>query len=165
MKQSESKSPVEGWTDGRYRAFIISTLRGGMRRFPNKWEALKNAYIGKQKNVKSGKMAAHYRCAHCGGAFPSSMVEVDHTSPVVDSGGWRSWDDYIARLYCSVKELQVLCKEDHKIKTQQEKSKRIGKKLPSSTPAKPLRTTSKGASGVRSATKRLTTKRKKSSRT
>jgi len=27
------------WTEGRYRSFITSTLRGGMRRWPPKWVA------------------------------------------------------------------------------------------------------------------------------
>ena len=114
--------PVEGWTEGRFNAFITSTLRGGMRRFPNKWIALKGAYTGKRKG-KSGREAAHYKCAACADEFTSTNVEVDHIRPVVDPvRGFSSWDEYVQRLFCPVDNLQVLCKPCHKLKSKEEKA-------------------------------------------
>jgi 5-methylcytosine-specific restriction endonuclease McrA len=108
------------WTEGRYRSFITSTLRGGMRRWPPKWEALKDAALGRKVNKKSGKLAMHYKCAACAGEFTSTNVEVDHKEPVVASTGFVSWDVYIDRLFCEKENLQVLCKPCHKAKTKEE---------------------------------------------
>ena len=109
------------WTEGRYRSFITSTLRGGMRRWPPKWEALKDAALGRKTNKKTGKLAMHYKCAGCAGEFTSTNIEVDHIEPVVAATGFESWDVYIDRLFCEKSNLQVLCKECHKTKTKEEK--------------------------------------------
>lgn len=117
------------WTEGRYRSFITSTLRGGMRRWPPKWKALNNAAVGRKVNKKTGKLAQHYVCASCRNEFTSKDVEVDHIEPVVELTGFVSWDVYIDRLFCEESNLQVLCKSCHKVKTQEEKneSKRVSK--------------------------------------
>ena len=78
------ESRVEGWTPARYKTFITSAIRSGFRRFPNKYIALKNAYIERKVNKKTGKLAAHYRCALCKKGFVSKDVAVDHVLPVVD---------------------------------------------------------------------------------
>lgn len=110
------------WTEGRYRSFITSTLRGGMRRWPPKWEALKDAALGRKINKKTGKLAMHYKCACCKGEFTSNNVEVDHIDSVVAATGFESWDVYIDRLFCEKINLQVLCKPCHKTKTKEEKN-------------------------------------------
>lgn len=117
---------VDGWTDGRYRAFITSVIRSGFRRFPNKYKVLKNAIVGRKLNPSSGKMATFYTCAKCKGEFTSTNIEVDHKKPVVDpKEGFIDWDTFISRLYCPVANLQVLCKPCHKKKTATEKVKRV----------------------------------------
>lgn len=113
---------VDGWTDGRYNSFITSTLRSGMRRWPPKWQCLKDAYVGKEVGP-TGRTGSRYKCAKCGGHFPSSAVQVDHIVPVVaTNSGFTSWDDYIDRLFCEKTNLQVLCKPCHKVKTKEEKT-------------------------------------------
>lgn len=110
------------WTEGRYRSFITSTLRGGMRRWPPKWVALKEAYVGKKINKKTGKQAMHYKCASCKKDYVAKDVQVDHVNPVVDpTTGFVSWDVYIDRLFCERENLQVLCSTCHKKKTAEEK--------------------------------------------
>lgn len=117
------------WTEGRYRSFITSTLRSGMRRWPPKWKALKAASTGRKVNKKTGKLAAHYKCAGCNNEFTSTNVQVDHISPVVDPAtGFLSWDVYIERMFCETSNLQVLCTECHKLKTKEEKN--ASKRLP-----------------------------------
>lgn len=149
---SSKETVVTGWTEGRYNSFITSVLRGGMRRWPPKWQALKEAYVDTRVG-KSGRKAKHYKCAGCKLAFPSTLVQVDHCDPVVDPVvGFVSWDEYIARLYCRVSNLQVLCKPCHTKKTKKEKtlSLKASSKTSPSTP--------KVASTARSSRKKSTKK-------
>jgi 5-methylcytosine-specific restriction endonuclease McrA len=93
-----------------------------MRRWPPKWVALKEAYVGKKINKKTGKQAMHYKCASCKKDYVAKDVQVDHVNPVVDpTTGFVSWDVYIDRLFCERENLQVLCSTCHKKKTAEEK--------------------------------------------
>lgn len=112
------------WTEGRFKSFIVSGLRGVYRRFPNKYETLKEAFVGKKENVKTKRQAAHYKCASCGEDYPASEVNVDHIDPVVDPVvGFVDWNTFIERLFCGKENLQVLCTECHTKKTNEEKRK------------------------------------------
>lgn len=113
------------WTDARFRSFVTSALRAASRRWPPKYKALKEAFVGRQVNAKTGKLAMHYRCAACQKLYVASDVQVDHILPVVDpKKGFVSWDDFINRIFCEIENLQVMCKLCHKIKTDQEKLER-----------------------------------------
>lgn len=119
------KTRVYGWTDGRMRAFITSALRSAFSRYPNKFKALKAAFAGRKKNRKTGRDAAHYRCAQCRDVFASRDVQVDHIEPVVDKVvGFKDWDTYIDRMFCDEDGLQVLCKKCHLKKTAEERKSR-----------------------------------------
>lgn len=121
----KGRSIVTGWTEGRLKSFITSTIRAGFRRYPPKFEVLKEAQTSKKINKKTGRMCQHYLCASCGEEFPSKEVQVDHIKPVVDpKKGFETWDRFIERLFCSKANLQVLCLQCHKEKTQKEKIKR-----------------------------------------
>ena len=116
------------WTDGRLRSFITSTIRGGFRRYPPKFEVLKEAFRGKKINESSGRIASHYLCAMCNKEYPAKQVQVDHIIPVVDPvEGFINWDTFIQRLFCEKENLQTLCLKCHAEKTKQEKQLR-GKK-------------------------------------
>jgi 5-methylcytosine-specific restriction endonuclease McrA len=113
------------WTDARFRSFVTSALRAASRRWPVKYKALKAAFAGRQVNAKTGKLAMHYKCAKCKKLFVAADVQVDHVQPVVDpKKGFVGWDVYIDRMFCEIENLQVLCKSDHTIKTDQEKLER-----------------------------------------
>ena len=119
-------SPVEDWTEGRFNAFVVSALRGGMRRFPNKWRALEKALHGSGVNEATGRKAKLYTCANCAKLFTAKAIEIDHIEPVVDpKKGFTTWDEYISRLFCTVGNLQALCKPCHKQKTREEKCQRL----------------------------------------
>lgn len=119
------KSPVEGWSDARFKNWIISLLRRGTMRWPPKNECLKNAKTKRKKNSKTGRLAQHYKCNKCKKDFPLTQVSVDHKSPVVDpKTGFINFDVYIERMFCSLKGLQVLCKLCHDNKTKRERTKR-----------------------------------------
>jgi len=125
---TEKKRNGGEWTEGRYRSFITSTLRGGMRRWPPKWKALKDACVGRKVNEKTNKLALHYVCRKCKKEYTATNVEVDHIKPVVPATGFTSWDDYIDRMFCEQTNLQVLCKKCHKDKTGKEKVKAATKR-------------------------------------
>lgn len=106
------------WTAGRLRTFITSTLRGGFRKYPAKYECLQKAFVGKKINIKSNRLSAHYLCNHCKGEFPTADVQVDHVNPIVNpDDGFVSWDEYIKNLFCPIENLQVLCTTCHDAKT------------------------------------------------
>lgn len=116
------------WTIGRFKTFITSTLRGGFRKYPPKYECLKKASIGKKVNVKTNRLAEHFKCAMCKEDFPAKEVNVDHVEPVVcPYTGFIDWDTYINRLFCSGDNLQVLCSPCHDIKTEKERKERGNK--------------------------------------
>ena len=117
------------WTEARFRAFIISALRAYMKRFPPKWKALKAAMVGKKINKRTGRLAEHYLCASCGGFFVARDVQVDHIDPVVSpEEGFQDWWTYFNRLYCEADNLQVLCKQCHREKTNAERKERMKNK-------------------------------------
>jgi hypothetical protein len=54
---------------------------------------------------------------------------VDHVLPVVDPiEGFKDWDTFIKRLFCSKENLQVLCSACHTKKTKEEREVRSGSK-------------------------------------
>ncbi len=110
------------WTDARIRSFIVSVLRSGTRRWPPKYECLASAKTEKKINKKTGRLAQHYLCAICNLDFPATQVQVDHIKPVVDpKKGFKDWNTFIKNLFCEVKNLQVVCKPCHKIKSKRER--------------------------------------------
>lgn len=117
------------WTDGRLKSFITSTLRGGFRKYPPKYEVLKEAFWGKKVNSKTGRMCMHYTCNSCKKEYPATQVNVDHVLPVVcPKQGFVGWDEFIARLFCEKENLQVLCSACHTVKTKEEREVRNGSK-------------------------------------
>lgn len=113
------------WTDARFRSFVTSALRAASRRWPPKFKALKEAFVGRKTNKKTGKLAMHYKCAKCKKHFVAADVQVDHVLPVVDPKvGFVGWDSFIDRIFCEIENLQVLCKPCHKVKTEEEKAER-----------------------------------------
>jgi len=113
------------WTDARFRSFVTSALRAASRRWPPKFKALKEAFVGRKTNKKTGKLAMHYKCAKCKKHFVATNVQVDHVLPVVDPKvGFVGWDSFIDRIFCEIENLQVLCKPCHKVKTEEEKAER-----------------------------------------
>jgi 5-methylcytosine-specific restriction endonuclease McrA len=97
-----------------FKSWMISQLRKASYRYPARNEALKRARRARNE----------YECAHCKKIFGRKDVQIDHIEPVVKLQGFTSWDDYITRMFCPVEGYQILCKEDHDIKTQKEREQR-----------------------------------------
>lgn len=117
------------WTTAKFWGFIRSGLREKFGRYPPKYEALNAAATVVQDGMyKTGakkgqpKYRKQYQCANCKKQFMQKEVQVDH---IVPAGQLRSFEDlpvFAKRLFCKVRDLQVLCGPCHDIKTEQEKS-------------------------------------------
>ena len=108
------------WTEAQYWSFIRGALRGAVRRYPVKQkvkQANRKAVIGKRHKFE-------YLCAHCSNYFVEKQVEVDH---IIGAGSLRKYDDlpgFVERLFCEPANLQVLCLDCHRIKTNEEANER-----------------------------------------
>ncbi len=109
------------WTEAEFTSFITNNLRMASR----KWGPIHD--VSKKANEKRG----FYRCNECNELVPGttkvgrkrvSNIAIDHIDPIVDPAvGFTTWDDYIHRMFCEEENLQVLCKDCHDRKSQQEK--------------------------------------------
>lgn len=105
------------WTESRYFSFIRSALRNAFKKYPPKYDALKEAKV----KVDWGRTKNAYVCASCDGCFKSTEVEVDHKVPAGSLKSYKDLPSFVERLFCEKDGLQVLCKECHKCKTQEER--------------------------------------------
>ena len=102
------------WTEARYFGFIRSALRSAFQKWPCKHQAKKNAMCITDEGSR-------YRCNTCDELFRSSDVQVDHITPC---GSLRTFDDlpgFVERMFCEADGFQVLCKECHQLKTNEER--------------------------------------------
>ena len=89
-------------------------------RWQPRYECLNNAFVGRQINISTGRLAKHFECSMCHGHFPQKEVEVNHIVPVVPVTGFDSWDEVINRMFCESDGLELLCKPCHKTVTAEE---------------------------------------------
>jgi hypothetical protein len=130
LPQKRGKKKTEPWSEGRIRSFITSVLRGGFRRWPAKYECLKDAAVGKQTNKNTGRLAEHYQCNKCKKHFTQKEIQINHIDSVISTEhGFVGWDVFIQRLYCDKNNLEVVCKPCHKLITQEENEERKRNKL------------------------------------
>jgi 5-methylcytosine-specific restriction endonuclease McrA len=98
---------------------IIAKLRTVSRWSPNRAEAIR---------LSESEDRNKYRCNKCRRWYRRKTIQVDHIIPVLDpvlgfpklSDGSDDWTTYIARLFCPLANLQVLCKRCHSKKTKEE---------------------------------------------
>lgn len=107
------------WTRSRYFSFIRSCLRRAWSKYPVKYQALQDArkpYDGEDKRTKW-----LYQCNICKEHFKGKEVEVDHMIPAGSLKDYSDLAGFVERLFCSKKDLQVLCKPCHKELTKQQR--------------------------------------------
>lgn len=99
----------------QFRDWMRNTLRRTFFRF---WE--------RTKTIQAARVTRGiYKCANCSALSKIKGMYIDHISPVVDPRvGFMGWDTYIARLFCSADNLQLLCKLCHSHKTDKERLER-----------------------------------------
>lgn len=101
--------------DNRKKGFAVAALRRASYRWPGRYQAMKDAHKGRNQ----------YECAECKKIFTRKEVQLDHIESVVPINGFKNgeafdFDEFIDRLLVDKEGFQVLCKEDHMIKTQAE---------------------------------------------
>jgi len=112
------------WTEAQFTSFI----KGNLRRITSKWGPIQDCL--REARVRRG----FYICSDCKEEVPASTrdesgkrvknVHVDHVVPVIDPDiGWVSWDSTIDRMFSERDNLQVLCYECHKLKSDDEKAR------------------------------------------
>lgn len=122
----------------KYNQFgsIFGQLRRCWSRHPRKREILQRA---KHPALKGPRGGPRYICESCGKTTPSSKVNVDHIDPVVPIHRLSkdmTWDEIVDRMFnCPSDNLQVLCLDCHKEKTQEENKKRRDFKMAQADPA------------------------------
>ena len=114
----------ETWTESKFSSFVKSQLRGATW----KWPPVSEVY--KEARTKRG----YYLCNSCKQEVTTTITlngkkhknaVVDHITPVVDpSDGFTNWGDFVERLYCEKTNLQVLCRECHTKKGEEERTLR-----------------------------------------
>jgi len=78
---------------------------------PIKTQAYRAARVGKHGR------ADIYACNICEKEIMRSEAQVDHKIPVTPLVGWDDWNGFIDRMFCPIEDLQVVCRECHKVKT------------------------------------------------
>ena len=128
---ASKEKPFNGgaWTEARMRSFVMSALRGA--KWPQKFRAIKKAFIGKGPNPKTGRACNLHKCPGCGQIFPQGEMQADHINPVIPiEKEWEhtylgyDWNDVIRRLFCEIDGFEPLCKTCHKAKTAEERGLR-----------------------------------------
>jgi len=107
--------------DKKLKAQVVRYIRQLFRQAPQFKEAKEISVHPEIKGPRGGKM---YQCVACEDAFKATEIQVDHIEPIVPEGIKQcdmTIDEYVARLFCDVSNLQILCKECHKLKTQEER--------------------------------------------
>ena len=123
MGRSVKKDRAGGtWSESRYFGFIRSALRRAFIKYPVKY-SVKNAasrpYVGSDKRRKK-----EYQCAVCDNWFADKEVAVDH---IIPCGSLKTYSDlpkFVETLFCEADNLQVVCKDCHQIKTNEERANR-----------------------------------------
>lgn len=123
QKASRARTPPYGpypaWSSAKFWGFIRSGLRATYNKWPPKWDVLnaaKRAYSGPGKQQKW-----EYQCAKCSKWHKAKDVSVDH---IIPAGALNSFEDlpgFVQRLFVGPDGLQVLCSDDHNVKTQEER--------------------------------------------
>lgn len=96
-------------------AFLRPVLRNASLRWPARNECLKLARVAR----------GLYKCNMCKEDFARSEIHVDHIDSVISvKENFKSWDDFINRLFCNISNLQALCESCHSAKSQIENEMR-----------------------------------------
>lgn len=115
-------------TEAAFFQKIRAVLRSGFRFWNPMMTALKKA--GRPSQSSNKRLKNEYQCAECKQWFPRKEVQIDHKIPC---GILNKYDDIVPFIKNLTKEncnsYQVLCKTDHKVKTDKEKEERKNKKL------------------------------------
>ena len=110
--------------DNKTKNSIINFIRLSFRYSTQCKDILKLSVHPTIKGVRGGK---RYQCNKCKGGFTLGEIQIDHIETVVPKNIKQkdmTIQEFAERLYCEISNLQVLCKDCHKIKTNEERKSR-----------------------------------------
>lgn len=113
----------------KHEDLIESWLRQKLRRLSYQWPPRKEA------RIKSRVARGQYECAKCKElgitqTYGPNDIVMDHIDPVIEvETGFKDWNTYIARLFCTAEGFQTLCKSCHEIKTYLENQIRVESRM------------------------------------
>lgn len=110
------------WSTSRFFGFLRSALRSAYNRWPPKFQVLAKARRPYEGNDKRTKW--EFQCNDCKGWKKSSEVSVDHIIPAGSLNTFEDLPGFCQRLFCSEDDLQLLCKDCHQIKTNEERKQK-----------------------------------------
>ena len=108
----------------KLKAQVVRYIRVLFRQSEQYREAKERAVHPTIKGPRGGKM---YQCRACMGGFKATEIQVDHIESIVPMGMKQcdmTIDEYVARLFCPVENLQCLCHDCHLIKSKAERELR-----------------------------------------
>lgn len=116
------------WTEAEFFSRITRVIRDTFMYWKPMYKALdrvKRLCTGKPKFIGNKPTKWEYKCASCGNYFIRTEVEIDH---IIPAGSVRSFTDippFLERLLSEdINAYQILCKKDHKTKTDKENEAR-----------------------------------------
>lgn len=78
-----------------------------------------------KRRCKVPNKSGWYKCEDRTCNRETEKIEIDHIEPIIKpEEGFIGWDMYIKSKFVQADKLQGLCRESHKIKTQEENKKR-----------------------------------------
>lgn len=111
------------WTEAAFKSFIKNNLRNATRKWAPISDTLKAARTRRGFYICNGCKEEVPNSAKNEGGKRIKNVLVDHIEPIIDPAvGFTTWDECIDRMFCEGTNLQVLCYDCHKIKTDTEKA-------------------------------------------
>ena len=121
-RRSVARTRCSGkWTESQFKSFIKSTLRKASLRWGPIGETLRGARVDRGIYLCNGCKKEGPLTKKVGDKKIKNAV-VDHISPIIDPKvGFVGWDSVIERMFCETDNLQVLCYDCHKEKTQKER--------------------------------------------
>ena len=110
------------WTQARFNSFIKGILRAATYKWGPKQSIKKAARVSRGIYLCAGYDIPPHEVPLTlppkEGKKRIPNIEVDHIIPVIDpKEGFVSWDKVILRMFCEENNLQILCKECHKRKS------------------------------------------------
>ena len=115
------------YTEAQYFQKIRNGLRNAFRFWVPMMSALKKASRPSQSPNK--RLKTEYQCAECLNWFPRTGVQIDHKIPCGELNKYEDIVPFIKNLTQEdASSYQVLCKKDHKTKTELERTERIKKR-------------------------------------
>lgn len=105
------------------RGLIKGALRRVFARSDLRRQVVDAAKITGHSDLSRPRVKSWVRCAECKKPEAKSYCAVDHMIPLVpldSSLDEMTWDELIDRLWCDVKNLQLLCEGCHDSKTKAE---------------------------------------------